>query len=133
MSWLQKSFFILCMELSLSMYIIIKKLGIRFSLTHVRLYCDFIKIFLIFHIFSQFSSVFSKSFHYSTFLSSIFSISFHISTYPSAIFYLTFHNYPYFFPSIFFISVYFVGFVSFRFHFVDFVSFRFRWFRFCRA
>ena len=37
--------------LSLSMYIIIKKfsqkLGICFILHHVRLYCDFIKIFLI--------------------------------------------------------------------------------------
>ena len=33
------------MELSLSM--IIEKLGIRFSLNYVRLYCDFIKIFLI--------------------------------------------------------------------------------------
>jgi hypothetical protein len=34
--------------------------------------------FHIFPIISQFSSLFSKSFHYSTYLSSTFSISFHI-------------------------------------------------------
>jgi hypothetical protein len=33
--------------------------------------------FHIFHITSQFSSVFSISFHYSTYLSSVFFISFH--------------------------------------------------------
>jgi hypothetical protein len=42
-------------------------------------------------IISQFSSVFSKSFHYSTYLSSIFSISFHISTCLSSIFSISFH------------------------------------------
>ena len=32
------------------------------------------EIFHVFHIFSQFSSVFSKTFHYSTWVSSIFSL-----------------------------------------------------------
>jgi hypothetical protein len=45
----------------------------------------------IFHIFSQFASVFFKSFYYSTCLSSIFSISFNISTYYSSIFSISFH------------------------------------------
>jgi hypothetical protein len=35
------------------------------------------QVFHIFHIISQFSSVFSKSFHYSSYLSSIFFKSFH--------------------------------------------------------
>jgi hypothetical protein len=42
--------------------------------------------FHIFPIFSLFSSVFSKSVHYSTYLSSIFSNSIHYSTYLSSIF-----------------------------------------------
>jgi archaellum biogenesis protein FlaJ (TadC family) len=42
--------------------------------------------FHIFQIISLFSSIFSKSFHYSTYLSSIFSKSFHSSTYLSSIF-----------------------------------------------
>jgi hypothetical protein len=46
----------------------------------------FSSIFSIFHIISQFSSVFSKSFHYSTCLSSILSISYHYSTCLSFIF-----------------------------------------------
>jgi hypothetical protein len=60
--------------------------------------------FHIFHIFSQFPSVFSKSFHYSTSLSSIISIymnlgfsiyfiSFHYSTCLSSIFFTSVHNF----------------------------------------
>jgi hypothetical protein len=40
---------------------------------------------------AQFSSVFSKSFHYLTCLSSIFSISFHNSTWVSSVFFISFH------------------------------------------
>ena len=47
--------------------------------------------FHIFHIISQFSSVFSKSFHYSTYFSFIISISFHYSTYFSSILSISYH------------------------------------------
>jgi hypothetical protein len=39
----------------------------------------------------NFSTVFSKSFHFSTYFSAIFLISFHISTYFSSIIYISFH------------------------------------------
>ena len=48
------------------------------------------EIFHVFHIFSQFSSVFSKTFHYSTWVSSIFSLSFHnfLLYFPNLIFHI---------------------------------------------
>jgi hypothetical protein len=49
------------------------------------------EIFHIFPIISQFSSVFSKSYHYSTWVCSLFFISFHNSTRVSSIFFISCH------------------------------------------
>ena len=49
------------------------------------------EIFHILPIISQFSSVFSQSYHYSTWVCSLFFISFHNSTWVSSIFFISFH------------------------------------------
>ena len=59
------------------------------------------EIFHVFHIFSQFSTVFSKTFHYSTWVSSIFSLSF--------------HNFLLYFPNLITVQLGFVPYFSYHF------------------
>jgi hypothetical protein len=81
--------------------------------------------FHIFHIFSQFSSVFSISYHYSTWVCSLFFISFHNSTWVSSIFFISFHYSTYLssiFSRLFHISTYFSSVFSKSFHYSTYFS-----------
>jgi hypothetical protein len=77
--------------------------------------------FHIFHIISQFSSIFSISFHYSSCLSSVFPKSFHYSTWVSSIFSISFH-YSTYFSSIFPILSLFSSVFSISFHYSTYFS-----------